>query len=483
MPSPVIVWFRQDLRLSDNPALSAACELDTPIIPIYILDDVNAGNWKMGAASRVWLYHALKNLKNDLHGNLILCKGDAKTELEKIIKETGANAVYWNRCYEPWRISRDKEIKSSLDRQNVEVKSFNGSLIWEPWTIKNQSGENYKVFTPFYKKGCLAKGEPNQPIETPENITFFNDYKTTLKIEDLDLLPKREGNWDEDVIKDWDASEKGAHKRLHRLHDFLEHGLDGYKEGRNNPSEFHVSRLSPYLHWGHVSPRQIWHAAKLYAHATGIDIKDIEHFCSEIGWREFSYNLLYHFPDLPKENLQQKFDKFPWREPSEEELDKWRYGQTGYPIVDASMRELYQTGYMHNRSRMIVGSFLVKHMMVHWHHGEEWFWDCLFDADLASNSASWQWIAGCGADAAPYFRIFNPITQGEKFDQNGDYIRQYVPELKDLPTKYLYAPWNAPDDILRDVGVELGKTYPYPMVNHTEARERALEAFSSLKTT
>lgn len=479
MSTPVIVWFRQDLRRGDNPALHKAYEQGRPILPVYILDDENAGEWKMGAASRVWLYHALKDLDDALSGHLVIRKGDASKIIPELVKESGADAVYWNRCYEPWRTERDKKIKSGLEDNGIDVQSFKGSLIWEPWKIKNQSGDPYKVFTPFYKKGCLPAGEPSEPLKAPERLTYADAGNLSEKLEDLDLLPKREGNWDEEVIKDWKVGEDGAQERMN---EFLEEGLNGYKEGRNNPAQEHVSRLSPHLHWGHISPRQVWHAAKTYAAGHSIPEKDIEHFCSEIGWREFSYNLIYNFPDLPRENLQKKFDKFPWRKADEDELDRWRYGQTGYPMVDAAMRELYQTGYMHNRSRMLVGSFLVKHMMVHWHIGEDWFWDCLFDADLANNSASWQWIAGSGADAAPYFRIFNPITQGEKFDEDGEYIRKYVPELKDLPNKYLNRPWEASDDVLKKAGVKLGETYPKPLVEHMEARDRALEAFESLKS-
>lgn len=478
MSKPVIVWFRQDLRLRDHPAFYEACLQDRPVLPVYILDDEAAGEWKMGGASRVWLYHALKNLQEEFEGHLVICKGNARQELQKLIEESGSEAVYWNRCYEPWQIERDKDIKKILEQKGIEANSFNGSLLWEPWTIKNQSGEPYKVFTPYYRKGCLAAGEPDEPLPAPDSPIYAQIPSCSLSIEDLDLLPHKEGDWAKRIISKWDISEAGAQERLN---EFLKHGLSGYKEGRNNPAQNHVSRLSSYLHFGHVSPRQVWNAAKLYASAHQRNDNDIDCFCSEIGWREFSHSLLYHFPKLPRENLQKKFDQFPWRQASEDELDRWRYGRTGYPIVDAAMRELWQTGYMHNRCRMIVGSFLVKHMMVHWHIGEDWFWDCLFDADLANNSASWQWIAGCGADAAPYFRIFNPITQGEKFDPEGDYTRHYVPELAKLPTKYLFAPWEAPDNVLHLAGVVLGETYPKPLVDHKDARERALHAFETIK--
>ncbi len=294
-----------------------------------------------------------------------------------------------------------------------------------------------------------------------------------LALENLCLLPTNA--WHEKLRQYWQPGEAGAQTRLK---EFLRNGLKDYKEGRNHPGKNHVSRLSPHLHFGEISPNDVWHTAKQKM----VEVRcrtDGEHFLSELGWREFSYNLLYHFPDLPRVNLQKKFDAFPWRK-DEEALKRWQKGQTGYPIVDAGMRELWETGYMHNRVRMIVGSFLIKNLMLHWHYGEEWFWDTLVDADLANNSASWQWIAGCGADAAPYFRIFNPITQGKKFDEDGEYVRRHVSELKHMPLKFLHNPWEAPEKILREAGVKLGVDYPLPMVNLGDSRERALKAFSNL---
>ncbi len=463
-----IVWFRQDLRITDNPALHRAAQ-QGDVLPLYILDDENAGPHKMGAASRVWLHHALSDLNKSLDDNLHFYHGNAKDIILDIVKKYDIKGVYWNRCYEPWRIERDKNIKEALS--DLDAQSFNASLLWEPWQALKEDGTPYKVFTPFYRKGCLSNAPPpREALPKPKPLKFANKLKDCKKINDFNLLPSI--NWHENLVKDWEISEKGAQARLN---DFMDEGLKGYKEGRNFPAQTHVSRLSPYLHWGQISPHQIWHEAQSRG-----DGKDIDHFLSEIGWREFSHSLLYHFPDLPRKNLQGKFDNFPWADDSKN-LKAWQTGQTGYPIVDAGMRELYETGYMHNRVRMIVGSFLVKNLLLHWHHGESWFWDCLFDADLANNSASWQWIAGCGADAAPYFRIFNCVTQGEKFDKQGEYTRKYVPELKNMPDEYLFKPWEAPPGVLKMAGVTLGETYPNPIVDVKASRERALEAFQSLK--
>lgn len=477
--APVLLWFRQDLRLSDNPALTAAHDSGHPIIPVYILDDENSKEWKMGGASRWWLHHALKNLDKDLSDHLVLQKGDASKIIPELIKKTGAKAIYWNRCYEPWRIKRDKEIKTNLEEKEIEVHSSNGSLLWEPWTIKNQSGQPYKVFTPYYRKGCLQAPPPREPLPRPSRLTYGDTKNIGMSLDDLGLLPsKPEPRWDKKMEKHWTISEDGAQTRLA---DFLDDGLKNYKKGRDHPADNNTSRLSPYLHFGQISPNQAWYAAQQRGTVEGWE-NDRDHFLSELGWREFSYSLLYHFPTITWENLQERFNDFPWVSQESNDLVKWQQGQTGYPIVDAGMRQLWETGYMHNRVRMIVGSFLVKNMLTHWHRGEDWFWDCLVDADLASNSASWQWIAGCGADAAPYFRIFNPILQSKKFDEQGEYIRTFVPELKDMPDKHIHAPWEAPEDILKEAKVELGKTYPKPMMDHGAARDRALEAFKSTKS-
>lgn len=474
---PIIVWFRQDLRLADNPALFEAVKTGAPILPLYILDDGNAGEWAMGGASRWWLHHSLAALNHSLSGALILKKGDAKAIIPQMVKDSGASAAYWNRCYEPWRIQRDTAIKAALEKSGVEGKSFNASLLWEPWdkAVMKDDGTPYKVFTPFFKKGCLSAPEPRQPLPVPERLVFAEFEGIAL--DDLKLLPQKlEPRWDRMLEPHWTISEEGAQIRLN---DFLEDGLNNYKEGRNIPAGHNVSRLSPYLHFGQISPNTAWYAAQERGTAEGWE-KDRDHFLSELGWREFAHSLLYHFPALPRKNLQGRFDAFPWQD-NAEHLRAWQRGQTGYPIVDAAMAELWQTGYMHNRCRMIVGSFLVKNLLLHWHHGEEWFWNCLVDADLANNAASWQWIAGCGVDAAPYFRIFNPVGQGEKFDPEGVYVRRFLPVLKDMPDEYIHKPWEASPLILKAAGVELGGNYPKPIVDHGTAREKALAAFQKTK--
>ena len=468
-----IHWFRQDLRLSDNPALDSAAQYET-LIPIYILDEVNSGEFKMGAASKWWLHQSLTKLNESLDGKLLVYQGNPHEILNKLIEEQEVSYVTWSRCYEPWRIDRDKEIKRNFEDKNVAVESYSASLLWEPWTISKDDGTPYRVFTPFYKKGCLNSEEPRLPAGKVDLSNLYSEDLSSDSITDLNLLPTIK--WYESFEEEWNPGEIGAEQNLNS---FLDSGLLNYKEGRNFPSQEFVSRLSPHLHFGEISPNEVWYRAKTKEGISGIE-KSLAHFHSELGWREFSYYLLYHFPDLPNKNFQEKFDIFPWQE-NEEFLALWQKGNTGYPIVDAGMRELWQTGYMHNRLRMIVGSFLVKNLLIDWRFGERWFWDCLVDADLASNSASWQWVAGSGADAAPYFRIFNPITQGLKFDPEGEYTKKYVPELRDLPNKYLFSPWEAPENILADAGIELGKNYPKPMVDLKLSRETALEAFATTK--
>ena len=468
-----IVWFRQDLRKEDNPALFKAAENDATIFPIYILDDENADRWSMGEASRWWLHKSLYSLNKSLNGNLHFFIGKADQIIPDLIDKTKATGVYWNRCYEPWRITRDKKIKTSLLNNNIKVRSFNGSLLFEPPNIKKANDTPYKVFTPFYKKGCLENGPaPRELFTSPPKLIFEKNF-SSKQLSDLNLLPSV--TWYRDMENTWSPGEQGAHERLNN---FLKQGIQNYKIGRNRPDKEFVSRLSGHLHFGEISPHQAWFRAKALKHSSAT--KDsIEHFLSELGWREFSNNLLYYWQQLPENNLQKKFDRFPWLDNSKS-LERWQHGLTGYPIVDAGMRQLWKTGYMHNRVRMVTGSFLVKNLMLHWQHGERWFWDTLLDADLANNSASWQWIAGCGADAAPFFRIFNPVVQGEKFDPNGDYIREYIPEISEIPTKFIHKPWEAPEDILLKAGITLGKDYPLPIVDLKLSRERALSAFKNL---
>ena len=430
----------------------------------------------MGGASRWWLHYALEDLNHSLGQGLQLYQGDALTILRDLAAQTGASAITWNRCYEPWRIARDSSIKSALKEDGLEVQSCNGSLLWEPWQVLKKDATPYKVFTPYYRRGCMSSTAPRRPMEIPKNIKLHINSDHSLRVKDLNLLPKI--NWDEKMKACWEISEAAAHERLD---EFVMDELQDYREGRNFPDKKNVSRLSPYLHFGQISPHIAWHRA---AEAGGFisNEESLDTFMSELGWREFSYYLLYHFPTLPTENLQVRFNLFPWADNTDADLKAWQQGKTGYPLVDAGMRELYSTGYMHNRVRMVVGSFLVKNLLIHWHKGEAWFWDCLVDADLASNSASWQWIAGCGADAAPFFRIFNPVTQSEKFDKEGSYISRYVPELADMPEKYIHTPWLAPIEVLVKAGVEIGGNYPAPVVDIRQSRERALAAFALTKS-
>jgi deoxyribodipyrimidine photo-lyase len=470
MTVPVAIhWFRQDLRLSDNPALTIAARQGN-ILPIYILDDDNAGEHAMGAASRWWLHHSLQSLNASLNDTLSIYRGNPIDILIDIATRHDVTVICWNRCYEPWRIDRDKNIKSHLRTNGIDVKSTNGTLLWEPWTIRKDDDTPYNVFTPFYRKGCLQSEPPRSPLPVPVNVNYQRDTERSSGLAELGLLPRI--RWDKQLEPHWAIGEEGAHSRFQR---FINEGLSQYKNGRNLPAKPYVSRLSPYLHFGEISPNHLWHSV----HGMGAD-KHIDHFCSELGWREFSYNLLFSNPDLPTKNLQLKFDHYPWVE-DQSLLSAWQNGQTGVPMVDAGMRELWQTGYMHNRMRMIVGSFLTKNLRLHWHRGERWFWDTLVDADLANNSASWQWVAGCGADAATYFRIFNPVTQGAKFDPDGNYVRQFIPEIASLPDKYLFNPWEAPEHILKQAGVKLGITYPEPIVDLNESRNAALAAFESLE--
>ena len=471
--SPVVMWFRQDLRLRDNPALLAAHRTGRPILPLFILDDEASGKWKLGAASRWWLYKSLQSLNASLDRKLCLQSGSSIKILDDLFDTFGATAIYWNQCYEPWRIKQDTNLQEFFTKRGIDLHSFNGSLLFDPKTTRKKDGTPYRVFTPFYKNGYLGNGhEPRLPNKAPKTLSITTHKG--LALNDLKLLPANP--WHKKLEKQWQPGEAGAQARLKA---FLKYGLQQYKEGRNYPAQNYVSRLSPHLHFGEISPQNVWHAVKktMLTHRCRADG---ETFFRELGWREFSYHLLFHFPDLPHLNLQHKFDAFPWRNDMNA-LRRWQQGQTGVPIVDAGMRELWETGYMHNRVRMIVGSFLVKNLMLHWHQGEEWFWDTLVDADLANNSASWQWIAGCGADAAPYFRIFNPVTQGQTFDADGRYVRRYVPELAKLPLKYLHKPWEAPDHVLAQAGVKIGKQYPQPIVRLEESRKRALEAFSKLR--
>ena len=469
-PAPVIVWFRQDLRLADNPALRHAVDGDRPVICLYINDELTPGVRKLGGASKWWLHHSLTALAEDIAqfgGRLILRSGAAADIVTKVAEESGADAIVWNRRYGAAEQDCDAGVKSGFDG---EAHSFDGLLMHEPTEVRTGAGNPYKVYTPFWKS-FDASDAPREPLP---KVTKINGFDGTLESEDLSdwhLLPTKP-DWSGGIADHWEVGERAAHVQMR---EFLKTSVEDYDKQRDFPAIDGTSSLSPHLRFGEISPHTLWQAAmEADAGKGGLTWR------KELVWREFAYHLLHHFPDIPEENFQKKYDAFPWRQDGEA-LARWQKGETGYPIVDAGMRQLWQTGWMHNRVRMIVGSFLVKHLLIHWRDGEDWFWDTLVDADPASNAAQWQWVAGTGADAAPYFRIFNPITQAEKFDPDGNYIRQWVPELADLPTKYLGAPWEAPKDILAKANVVLGETYPKPIVDHKEARQRALDALSEVK--
>jgi len=462
----VIHWFRRDLRLEDNPALLSASH--HKVLPIYILDETEAP--PIGSASRWWLHYSLKSLNDSLRNKLSLYKGNSKEILLDLVQRYSVKQIYWNRSYEPWRIKNDQEMIGLLREKGVEILTFNGSFLIDPATLLKDNGTPYQVFTPFFEK-CLKsfRSKSITTLESPSITKMMKDQERSLSLEQLGLLPAQP--WGKKLEKHWKIGEEGAQKRLR---DFLENGLNYYHSERDFPYKNSVSRLSPYLHFGEISPQ------KILAETQKQEMDDnAQKFISELFWREFSNYLLYHFPTLPHQNLQVKFNGFPWEE-NHALLEKWQKGQTGYPIIDAGMRELWQTGFMHNRIRMLTASFLTKNLLIPWQAGAAWFSDCLVDADLASNSASWQWVAGCGMDAAPYFRIFNPVLQSSKFDPHGDYICQYVPELKNLPLPYLFSPWEAPKAVLEKAGIVLGETYPYPIVDFKMSRERALAIFSRL---
>lgn len=470
--APVIFWFRNDLRLADNPALTAACDTGRTVIPVYILDDKNAGIWKMGGATRWWLHQSLEKLSAALEDAgfhpLVILQGDAEKTLQSAISESGAEAVYWNRRYEPWAMERDRKIKEALKADDIEAVSFNGFLLFEPWEIKNKTGDSYKVFTP-YSKACAERGGIRPPLSKKPKAAGAGKILKGLKLSDLGLMPKIK--WYKTMAEFWQPGEEGAQARLKS---FVKDDVGAYKAERDFPAQDGTSRLSPYLHFGEISPHQVWQAVsdKMAKSDDMVFANHAQGYLRQLIWREFSWHLLYHAPDFPEKPWNKKFTHFPWQK-NKKYLAAWKKGLTGYPIIDAGMRQLWQTGWMHNRVRMIVGSFLVKNLLQPWRDGEDWFWDTLVDADLGNNAAGWQWIAGCGADAAPYFRVFNPILQSRKFDPKGKYIREYVPELADFPDEFIHAPWEAPPMIRA-----LAKKYPSPIVDIRESRDRALEAYA-----
>jgi len=478
---PVVVWFRQDLRLAGQLALAAAAASGRPVIPVYILDDEAPDLWRPGGASRWWLNRSLAALAESLDtigSRLILRKGSALATLTGLIEETGATTIYTQAAYEPWATALEQRLHTAMSERGVEFKRMAGGVLKRSDTIRTKTGQPFKVYTPYWR-AFQATGPVAKPVAAPTSLAKPARWPKTDKLADWGLHPTTP-DWSRGLDAAWTPGEVGAKKRLVT---FLDQALGAYADDRNRPDRPGTSKLSPHLHFGEISPATCWYAALDAAHRAAAQGKTVDNgletFQRELVWREFSVNLLTIAPDLPTAPFKPEFARFPWRtDPTG--LRAWQRGQTGFPIVDAGMRELWHTGWMHNRVRMITASFLIKDLLIPWQEGEAWFWDTLVDADLASNAASWQWVAGCGADAAPYFRVFNPTLQGAKFDPDGAYIRRWVPELARLPNAHLNEPWNAPPLVLSAAGITLGKTYPHPIVDHASARDRALAALKTL---
>jgi len=481
-PAPAIVWFRDDLRLGDNEALTAACAGGGPLLCIYVLDEASAGFRRRGGAARWWLHYSLAALGRDLEmrgGRLDLFCGRAEEILPDLAAAAGARTALWTRRSGGPEIAVDAALEARLTEAGVKVESFPGQLLHEPWEVKKSDGGAFMVYSAYWRAASARPG-PGDPIAAPSRILAL-PYPVTgpkrVTLAQLNLPPKNP-DWAAGLRANWTPGEESARKRLEA---FLANEIVDYAASRDNPAKSGVSRLSPHLRFGEISPRQII-AAIREADARDSNVANgADKFLSEIVWREFNHHVLFSHPNAASVNLQSRFDRMPWRDPPPHELTAWRRGRTGYPLVDAGMRELWTTGYMHNRVRMVAASFLVKHLLVDWRIGEEWFWDTLCDACPANNPLNWQWVAGSGADAAPYFRVFNPVLQGEKFDSGGEYVRRWVPELAALPDKWIHRPWAAPAPLLRKAGVALGETYPKPIVDLAEGRARALEAFAQTR--
>ncbi|HEV2503666.1 MAG TPA: deoxyribodipyrimidine photo-lyase [Mesorhizobium sp.] len=471
---PAIVWFRDDLRLGDNPALTAAATGDREIICIFVHDEESDAIRPLGGAARWWLHGALQELADDLQrlgGQLWIYRGPAAVVVPQVANANNAAAVYWNRRYGLGERHADETVKSALKAQRIEARSFNGHLLYEPWSIRTGSDGPFRVFSAFWRTAHEV-GAPERPLGVPAQLRLTR-RRCASGPEALDLarlaLEPGSPDWAKGLRANWRRGEAAAQAALQG---FLQEHLTDYADIRDFPDRAATSKLSPYLRFGNISAREVWHAATAAASASNSSNihRSLEKFQSELGWREFSYHLLYHNPQMPKQNLRPKFDQMAWRA-DRKALRAWQNGRTGYPLVDAGMRELWSTGWMHNRVRMVVASFLVKHLLLDWRQGESWFWDTLVDADPANNAASWQWVAGSGADAAPFFRVFNPILQGEKFDPGGEYVRRWVPELASLSASDIHRPWQAS---------KIGKTYPEKIVEQDGARQRALDAFKAL---
>jgi deoxyribodipyrimidine photo-lyase len=469
----VLLWFRQDLRLADHAALHAAIASGHRVLPVFVLDDATAERWAPGGASRWWLHHSLAALAASLDSRgapLVLRRGSALEEIPRLANAVGATDVHVGAAVEPWARRTDRALADALRDDGIALHRHRTTMLFNPDQLRTQAGGVYGVYTPF-SRSCFAAGGPKPPLALPAKIAGAGPPKSD-RLDSWGLLPAKP-DWAGGLRATWTPGEAGAHARLTQ---FLTHGLAGYDARRNLPGIDATSMLSPHLHFGELSGATVWHAATSAAQNSG---KGLETFLRELLWREFSIYLLWHHPELPDAPLRPEFARMPWRD-DKRGLHAWQRGLTGVPIVDAGMRQLWQTGWMHNRIRMVVASFLVKHLLIPWQDGEAWFWDTLVDADLAANSASWQWVAGSGADAAPYFRVFNPVLQGRKFDADGAYVRRYVPEIANLEDKAIHAPWEAPEAMLQKAGVTLGKTYPHPIVDLAEGRSRALAAYASI---
>ena len=471
MKKPVIVWMRQDLRLSDHPAFELAATLSKKVVPCYVLDSRSEKKWAPGSASRWWLHHSLMELDqrlSEIGGRLILKSGDAVKILSALARQINASAVYWLNAVEPDARKDELRLRIALEKHGIEGQGFGGYLLFEPGTIKNLGGSPFRVFTPFWKK-CLQNMGQRRLASGTATLEIHHPLPDSDLLANWGLLPIKP-DWSKGLRKSWQPGEQYGQALLANLMNRITH----YDTERNFPDKNATSHLSPYLHFGNISITQAFEASGLAEQHSN---KSTLSFQRELGWREFSGHLLFHFTELPEKPFRTNFTAFPWRE-DPVALRAWQTGKTGFPLIDAGMRQLWHTGWMHNRVRMVAASFLVKHLLIPWQQGQAWFWDTLVDADLANNAAGWQWIAGCGADAAPYFRIFNPVLQGQKFDPHGTYVKRWVPELTKLPDCYLHTPWIAPTEVLQRAGITLGSNYPTPLIDLAEGRKRALTAFN-----
>ncbi|MGA8261058.1 MAG: deoxyribodipyrimidine photo-lyase [Arenicellales bacterium] len=472
MSIPIIVWFRRDLRLHDNPALRSAHDEGGPVIPVYVYAPEEEEPWRPGAASRWWLHHSLGALDASLGAvgfPLLILRGDTSSTLMMLCRRTRARAVYWNRLYDPAVVARDARVETVLRKIGVETRSFPGYLLREPGEVMTAAGTPYKVFTP-YSHAVFRLGDPPEAVAAPSGQASSEHGVDSEGVDALRLLPRI--RWDTGLREAWQPGEAGAWQRAEA---FVTPDDFDYAGSRDRPDRDGISRLSPHLHFGEISPRALWHALMRSLAGRGRE-EEAFAYLRQLLWRDFAHQLLFHFPRITEDNFKPAFDAFPWRsDPAL--LEAWHRGETGIPLIDAGMRELWHTGFMHNRVRMNVASFLTKNAGIDWRIGARWFWDTLVDANLANNTLGWQWVTGSGPDAAPYFRIFNPVTQSRRFDPNGTYIRHWVPALSSLPARYVHSPWTAPKAVLDKAGVRVGKDYPSPVVDLKASRQRALDAY------